>query len=54
MSVSSVQVEEASGVVIRNTSLTLLDLDTPDNELVFTVTKKPDYGESPSHRVGVR
>ncbi|XP_041084402.1 extracellular matrix organizing protein FRAS1-like isoform X2 [Polyodon spathula] len=45
MSVSSVQVEEVSGVVIRNTSLTLLDLDTPDNELVFTVTKKPDYGK---------
>ncbi|MGH0181185.1 UNVERIFIED_CONTAM: hypothetical protein FKN15_006840 [Acipenser sinensis] len=45
MSVSSVQVEEASGVVIRNTSLTLLDLDTPDNELVFIVTKKPDYGK---------
>ncbi|XP_039614478.1 extracellular matrix protein FRAS1 isoform X1 [Polypterus senegalus] len=42
---SGIIVEEASGVVIRNSSLTLLDLDTPENELILTVTKKPDYGK---------
>ncbi|XP_048640749.1 extracellular matrix organizing protein FRAS1 isoform X2 [Marmota marmota marmota] len=34
----------SSGVVISNSSLSLQDLDTPDNELIFVLTKKPDHG----------
>uniref|UniRef100_A0A7N5KQV8 Extracellular matrix organizing protein FRAS1 n=1 Tax=Ailuropoda melanoleuca TaxID=9646 RepID=A0A7N5KQV8_AILME len=37
-------VQLSSGVVISNSSLSLQDLDTPDNELVFVLTKKPDHG----------
>ncbi|XP_012660764.1 extracellular matrix protein FRAS1 [Otolemur garnettii] len=33
------------GVVISNSSLSLQDLDTPDNELIFVLTKKPDHGD---------
>ena len=44
VSVSSVHVEENSGVVITNSSFHVLDHDTPDNEIVITITKKPSYG----------
>lgn len=46
MSVSRIQVEENSGVVITNSSLDVRDEDTPENELVFTVDRIPAYGES--------
>ncbi|XP_038647741.1 extracellular matrix protein FRAS1 [Scyliorhinus canicula] len=45
MSVETVQVKEGTGVVIRNTSLSLQDQDTPENELVLRVTKKPSHGK---------
>uniref|UniRef100_A0AAY4BT87 VWFC domain-containing protein n=1 Tax=Denticeps clupeoides TaxID=299321 RepID=A0AAY4BT87_9TELE len=45
VSVSSVHVEENSGVVITNSSLHVLDLDTAENEIVLTITKKPSYGK---------
>ncbi|XP_046872768.1 extracellular matrix protein FRAS1 isoform X2 [Hypomesus transpacificus] len=45
VSVSSVHVEENSGVVITNSSFHVLDHDTPDNEIVITITKKPSYGK---------
>ncbi|KAM6954491.1 extracellular matrix organizing protein FRAS1 [Aplochiton taeniatus] len=45
VSVSSVQVEENSGVVITNSSLNIRDLDTPDNLLTITVVKAPSYGK---------
>uniref|UniRef100_A0A4W4DQF0 VWFC domain-containing protein n=1 Tax=Electrophorus electricus TaxID=8005 RepID=A0A4W4DQF0_ELEEL len=32
-------------VIITNSSLSVLDLDTPENEIVLTVTKKPSYGK---------
>lgn len=44
MSVSSIHVEENSGVVVTNASLSVLDQDTPENEIVFTVVRKPSYG----------
>ncbi|KAI4572268.1 hypothetical protein MJT46_005336 [Ovis ammon polii x Ovis aries] len=37
-------VQLSSGVVISNSSLSLQDLDTPDNELIFVLTKKPGHG----------
>ncbi|XP_062899606.1 extracellular matrix protein FRAS1 isoform X1 [Mobula hypostoma] len=45
MTVEAVQVKKGTGVVIRNTSLSLIDLDTPEDELVFRVTKKPSHGK---------
>ncbi|XP_048099370.1 extracellular matrix protein FRAS1 [Alosa alosa] len=45
VSVNSIQVEENSGVVITNSSLHVLDLDTPENEIILTITKKPTYGK---------
>lgn len=39
-------VQLSSGVVISNSSLSVQDLDTPDNELVFVLTKKPDHGRT--------
>uniref|UniRef100_A0A4W3I1G5 Fraser extracellular matrix complex subunit 1 n=1 Tax=Callorhinchus milii TaxID=7868 RepID=A0A4W3I1G5_CALMI len=45
MTVQTVHVKEGAGVVITNTSLSLQDLDTPENELVFRVTKKPNHGK---------
>ncbi|XP_051540724.1 extracellular matrix organizing protein FRAS1-like [Myxocyprinus asiaticus] len=45
ISVNSIQVEENSGVVITNSSLNVLDQDTPENELLFTIIKKPTYGK---------
>uniref|UniRef100_A0A8B9KBI5 Fraser extracellular matrix complex subunit 1 n=1 Tax=Astyanax mexicanus TaxID=7994 RepID=A0A8B9KBI5_ASTMX len=44
ISVSSIHVEENTGVVITNSSLSVLDLDTPENEILLTVIKKPSYG----------
>ncbi|XP_053260348.1 extracellular matrix organizing protein FRAS1 [Podarcis raffonei] len=44
MEVEPVKVQESTGVVITNSSLSMKDLDTPDNQLVFVVTKKPTYG----------
>ncbi|CAM4540352.1 unnamed protein product [Leuciscus chuanchicus] len=45
ISVNSIQVEENSGVVITNSSLNVLDQDTPENELLLTIIKKPSYGK---------
>ncbi|XP_057358347.1 extracellular matrix organizing protein FRAS1 isoform X1 [Manis pentadactyla] len=44
MTLRPLGVQLGSGVVISNSSLTLQDLDTPDNELTFVLTKKPDHG----------
>ncbi|XP_032256495.1 extracellular matrix protein FRAS1 isoform X2 [Phoca vitulina] len=44
MTLRPLGVQLSSGVVISNSSLSLQDLDTPDNELVFVLTKKPDHG----------
>ncbi|XP_037685994.1 extracellular matrix protein FRAS1 isoform X5 [Choloepus didactylus] len=44
MTLRPLRVPLSSGVVISNSSLSLQDLDTPDNELVFVLTKKPDHG----------
>ncbi|XP_029574000.1 extracellular matrix organizing protein FRAS1 [Salmo trutta] len=45
VSVNRVRVEENSGVVITNSSLNVLDQDTPDNDIIITVTKQPTYGK---------
>ncbi|KAG7481357.1 hypothetical protein MATL_G00065830 [Megalops atlanticus] len=45
ISVNNIVVEENSGVVITNSSLAILDPDTPENEIVLTITKKPSYGK---------
>ncbi|XP_023676521.2 extracellular matrix organizing protein FRAS1 isoform X1 [Paramormyrops kingsleyae] len=45
ISVSNIQVDESSGVVITNSSLMVLGRDLPGNEVIFTVTKKPSYGK---------
>nr|XP_033819322.1 extracellular matrix protein FRAS1 isoform X2 [Geotrypetes seraphini] len=45
LSVHPVLVLDSSGAVIGNTSIAVSDMDTPDNELVFVVTKKPEYGQ---------
>ncbi|XP_075060088.1 extracellular matrix organizing protein FRAS1 [Mixophyes fleayi] len=39
-----VSVQDNAGVVIRNSCLSVQDIDTPDNELIFTVTKTPLHG----------
>ncbi|XP_073093519.1 extracellular matrix organizing protein FRAS1 isoform X4 [Manis javanica] len=44
MTLRPLGVQLGSGVVISNSSLTLQDLDTPDNELTLVLTKKPDHG----------
>ncbi|XP_058403319.1 extracellular matrix organizing protein FRAS1 isoform X7 [Diceros bicornis minor] len=44
MTLQPLRVQLSSGVVISNASLSLRDLDTPDNELIFVLTKKPDHG----------
>ncbi|MBZ3891170.1 Extracellular matrix protein FRAS1 [Sciurus carolinensis] len=44
MTLQPLGVQLSSGVVISNSSLSLQDLDTPDNELIFVLTKKPDHG----------
>ncbi|KAM9742832.1 extracellular matrix organizing protein FRAS1 isoform 2-T2 [Menidia menidia] len=45
VSVSSIHVEETSGVVITNSSLSVNDKDTPDNEILFTIIRIPSYGK---------
>ncbi|XP_034027090.1 extracellular matrix protein FRAS1 [Thalassophryne amazonica] len=45
VSVSSVHVEENSGVVVTNSSLSVHDQDTPENEILFTIIRKPSYGK---------
>ncbi|KAF7657666.1 hypothetical protein LDENG_00023860 [Lucifuga dentata] len=45
VSVSSIHVEENSGVVITNSSLSVRDQDTPENEILFTIIRKPSYGK---------
>uniref|UniRef100_H3DH31 Fraser extracellular matrix complex subunit 1 n=1 Tax=Tetraodon nigroviridis TaxID=99883 RepID=H3DH31_TETNG len=45
VSVSSIHVEENSGVVITNSSLRVLGHDTPENEIILTVIRKPSYGK---------
>ncbi|XP_073898026.1 extracellular matrix organizing protein FRAS1 isoform X2 [Castor canadensis] len=44
MTLWPLRVQLRSGVAISNSSLSLQDLDTPDNELIFVLTKKPDHG----------
>ncbi|KAM4706664.1 extracellular matrix organizing protein FRAS1 [Discoglossus pictus] len=44
VSVLPLRVQDSAGAVIRNTCLSVQDVDTPDNELKFTVTKKPVHG----------
>ncbi|XP_023559071.1 extracellular matrix protein FRAS1 [Octodon degus] len=44
MTLRPLGVKLSFAVVISNSSLSLQDLDTPDNELVFVLTKKPDHG----------
>ncbi|XP_077157208.1 extracellular matrix organizing protein FRAS1 isoform X3 [Paroedura picta] len=39
-----VKVQGSNGAVIRNSSLRAKDLDTPDNQLVFAITKGPTHG----------
>lgn len=46
MTVRPLGVKLSLAVVISNSSLSLRDLDTPDNELVFVLTKKPDHGRT--------
>ncbi|XP_061586644.1 extracellular matrix protein FRAS1 isoform X2 [Cololabis saira] len=45
VSVSSIHVEESSGVVITNSSITVHDDDTPENEILFTIIRIPTYGK---------
>ncbi|XP_071971616.1 extracellular matrix organizing protein FRAS1 [Engystomops pustulosus] len=44
MFLTPVSVHDNAGAVIRNTSLGVQDIDTPDNELIFIVTKTPVIG----------
>lgn len=46
VSVSSIHVEENSGVVITNSSLRVLGHATPENEIILTILRKPSYGEN--------
>ncbi|KAG9480616.1 hypothetical protein GDO78_012204, partial [Eleutherodactylus coqui] len=41
-----VSVNDNAGAVIRNTCLSVQDIDTPDNELIFIVTKTPLQGSA--------
>uniref|UniRef100_A0A3P9GZH8 Fraser extracellular matrix complex subunit 1 n=1 Tax=Oryzias latipes TaxID=8090 RepID=A0A3P9GZH8_ORYLA len=45
MSANSIHVEEKSGVVITNSSLSVLAKDTPENEIFFTIIRIPTYGK---------
>uniref|UniRef100_A0A3Q3MY85 Fraser extracellular matrix complex subunit 1 n=1 Tax=Mastacembelus armatus TaxID=205130 RepID=A0A3Q3MY85_9TELE len=45
VSVSSIHVEENSGVVVTNSSLSVYDEDTPENEILFTIIRIPAYGK---------
>uniref|UniRef100_K7G756 Fraser extracellular matrix complex subunit 1 n=1 Tax=Pelodiscus sinensis TaxID=13735 RepID=K7G756_PELSI len=44
MTLAPVSVGSHSGAVVSNASLSLQDLDTPAERLVFVVTKSPDHG----------
>ncbi|XP_048220046.1 extracellular matrix organizing protein FRAS1 isoform X2 [Perognathus longimembris pacificus] len=44
MTLRPLGVQLSSGVMLSNSSLSLHDLDTPDNELIFVLTKEPDHG----------
>lgn len=44
MTLRPLGVRLSSGVAISNSSLSLQDLDTPNNELIFVLMKKPDHG----------
>uniref|UniRef100_A0A8C5KIY7 Fraser extracellular matrix complex subunit 1 n=1 Tax=Jaculus jaculus TaxID=51337 RepID=A0A8C5KIY7_JACJA len=44
MTLRPLGVRQSSGVTLSNSSLSLQDLDTPDNELIFVLTKKPEHG----------
>lgn len=46
MTLWPLRVRLSSGVVISNSSLSLQDLDTPDNELIFVLMKRPDHGKT--------
>lgn len=46
MTLRPLGVRLSSGVAISNSSLSLQDLDTPDNELIFVLMKKPDHGKT--------
>lgn len=46
MTLQPLRVQLSSGVVISNSSLSLQDMDTPDNELIFALTRKPDHGRA--------
>ncbi len=35
---------EGEGVVVSNVSLFVSDLDTPDEDLIFTITQYPSFG----------
>lgn len=50
VAVSSIHVEENSGVVITNSSISVLDQDTPENEILFTIIRIPSYGGPKSHQ----
>ncbi|MEE6460302.1 hypothetical protein FKM82_000916 [Ascaphus truei] len=45
ISVLPLRVHDNAGAVIRNTCLSVQDIDTPDNELIFIVTKAPVHGQ---------
>ncbi|XP_028297024.1 extracellular matrix protein FRAS1-like, partial [Gouania willdenowi] len=45
VSVSIIHVEENSGVIITNSSLSIHDNDTPESEITFTITKVPTNGK---------
>ncbi|XP_023814674.1 extracellular matrix protein FRAS1 isoform X2 [Oryzias latipes] len=45
MSANSIHVEEKSGVVITNSSLSVLAKDTPENDILFTIIRIPTYGK---------
>ncbi|CAJ1069789.1 extracellular matrix protein FRAS1 [Xyrichtys novacula] len=45
VAISSIHVEEHSGVVITNSSLSIKNQDTPENEILFTIIRKPSYGK---------
>ncbi|XP_056274598.1 extracellular matrix protein FRAS1 [Pseudoliparis swirei] len=45
VAVSSIHVEENSGVIITNSSLSVTDRDTPESEILFTVVRRPSYGK---------
>ncbi|XP_038615096.1 LOW QUALITY PROTEIN: extracellular matrix protein FRAS1 [Tachyglossus aculeatus] len=44
LTLQPVQVWTSSGALIQNTSITLKDLDTPDDQLMFLLTREPEHG----------